>query len=172
MKKIINGHLYDTDMAVQVAQNTKHLEGIESPTGERCDMIETLYREIVLKPGLLLSDARKKQSWGGYTWIDENIDHSRGAFFMVAGLGWSGTDSASVRPMYDEEARSWFERHHGGDVDLYVKFFGTPSSCLPSYQKETEREHELRMKDDEIDELRKELDELKQKLNGDRHDEY
>lgn len=162
MKKIIDGHLYDTDTAVQVAQHVRRLNGAASPTGGRCDMTETLYREIVLKPGITLSDARKKQSWGGYTWIDENIDHSRGAFFIVVGFGWSGFDSASVRLITDKEARCWFERHHGDNVDLYIKFFGAPSSCLPSYQEETTREHELRVKDDEIDRLRKEIEELKQ----------
>lgn len=161
MQKIIEGHLYDTDLAKEVADNKDWLEPAESPTGGRCQVTETLYREIALKPGVDISAARKKTSWGGYTWDDDKIDRGNGAFFLVIGFGWRGNDSASLRPLTEEQARRWFERYHGDEVDKYRRVFGTPSTCLPEYREETEREHELREKEDQIEKLRKELADAK-----------
>lgn len=150
MRKIIGGHLYDTDLAKEAADNSEYLDSAKSPTGDRCMVTETLYREIALKPGVSLSEARKKTSWGGFTWDDDKIDYGNGAFFLVAGFGWNGRDSATIRPMTDDQARRWFERYHGDDVDRYERLFGAPSTCLPEYRKETELENEL-------EKLRKEL---------------
>lgn len=150
MQKIIEGHLYDTDLAKRVADNTDWLEPMQSPTGGRCRVVEALYREIALKPGVSLPEARRKSDWGGYTWDDDKIDYGNGAFFLVVGFGWCGNDSATLRPLTEEQARRWFERYHGDEVDGYRRIFGAPSTCLPGYREETEREGEL-------EKLRKEL---------------
>ena len=157
MQKIIEGHLYDTDLAKEVADNTKWLEAPESPTGGRCKVTETLYREIALKPGVDISAARKKSSWGGYLWDDTQIDYGSGAFFLVVGFGWGGSESATFHPMSEAQAKRWFERYHGDEVDKYRRVFGAPSTCLPEYREETERERELHEKEDELEKLRKEL---------------
>lgn len=157
MQKIIDGHLYDTDLAREVADNSEWLEPMKSPTGGRCKVTETLYREIALKPGVSLSEARKKTSWGGFTWDDDKIDRGNGAFFLIIGFGWSGSDASAVHPMTEEQAKRWFERYHGDEVDKYRRIFGAPSTCLPEYREETEREHELREKEDQIAKLREEL---------------
>lgn len=157
MQKIIDGHLYDTDLAREVADNSEYLDPTKSPTGGRCKVTETLYREIALKPGVALSEARKKTSWGGYTWDDDKIDYGNGAFFLVVGFGWSGNDASAVHPVTEEQAKRWFERYHGDNVEKYRKIFGAPTTCLPEYREETEREHELREREDELQKLRKEL---------------
>ena len=157
MQKIIGGHLYDTDLAREVTDNSECLGPDKSPTGGRCKVTETLYREIALKPGASLSEARKKTSWGGYTWDDDKIDYGNGAFFLVVGFGWSGNDASTVHPLTEEAARRWFERYHGDNVEKYRRVFGAPTTCLPEYREETEREHELREREDELQKLRKEL---------------
>lgn len=160
MQKIIDGHLYDTDLAREVADNSEWLGPDKSPTGGRCKVTETLYREIALKPGVSLSEARKKTSWGGYTWDDDKIDYGNGAFFLVSGFGWSG-NASTVRPLTEEAARRWFERYHGDNVEKYRRVFGAPTTCLPEYREETEREHELREREDELKRLREELETVK-----------
>ena len=172
MQKIIDGHLYDTDLAREVADNSEYLDPAKSPTGGRCKVTEKLYREIALKPGVSLSEARRKTSWGGFTWDDDKIDYGNGAFFLVVGFGWSGSDSATVHPLTEDQAKRWFERYHGDNVEKYRKVFGAPSTCLPEYREETEREHELREREDELKKLREELetveadrDNLKEKLS-------
>ena len=162
MQKIIDGHLYDTDLAREVADNSEWLEPMKSPTGGRCKVTETLYREIALKPGVSLSEARKKTSWGGFTWDDDKIDYGTGSFFLVSGFGWSGNDASTVHPLTEEQARRWFERYHGDNVQKYRQVFGAPSTCLPEYREETDRERELRERDDELKKLRDELAAAKQ----------
>lgn len=157
MQKIIDGHLYDTELAREVANNSEYLDPGRSPTGGRCKVTETLYREIALKPGANLSEARKKTSWGGWAWDDDKIDSGNGAFFLVVGIGWGGSDTSAVHPMTEDEAKRWFERYHGDNVEKYRRVFGAPSTCLPEYREETEREHELREREDEIKKLRDEL---------------
>lgn len=157
MKQIIEGHMYDTDLARMVANNYKWLEPDKSPTGGLCKVTETLYRELALKPGVSLSEARKKTSWGGFTWDDNKIDKGNGSFFLVISIGWDNYDSAAVHPLTKDQAKRWFERHHGDNVETYVELFGEPSTCLQGYQEETQRERELRERDNEITKLREEL---------------
>lgn len=157
MQKIIDGHLYDTDLAREVADNSEWLGPDKSPTGGRCKVTETLYREIALKPGVALSEARKKTSWGGYTWDDDKIDYGNGAFFLVVGFGWSGNDASAVHPLSEDQAKRWFERYHGDNVEKYRRVFGAPTTCLPEYREETDRERELSEREDELKKLRDEL---------------
>lgn len=161
MQKIIDGHLYDTDLAREVADNSEWLGPDKSPTGGRCKVTETLYREIALKPGVSLSEARKKTSWGGFTWDDDKIDYGNGTFFLVVGFGWSENDASAVHPMTEEQAKRWFEHYHGDNVEKYRKIFGAPTTCLPEYREETQREHELRVREDELKNLRGELETVK-----------
>lgn len=157
MKQIINGHLYDTDLAKAVADSSEWIGPEKSPTGSKCKVTETLYREIALKQGVRISDARKKTSWGGYVWDDDKIDCRTGAFFLVVGIGWYGSDASVVRPLTEDQAKSWFERHHGDEVDKYTAVFGEPTSCVPEYREETEREKEIRKRENEIETLKNEL---------------
>ena len=150
MKKIIDGHLYDTDLAKEVGSDSKWLDGDRSPTGGQCNVRETLYREIALKQGVDISQARKKTSWGGFPWGDDRIDPGRGAFFLVVGFGWCESDSSAIYPMTEDQARRWFERSHGDEVETYRRVFGDPSTCLPGYREETSREQELRSLRDEL----------------------
>lgn len=164
MQMIIDGRLYDTDLAREVADNSEWLGPCRSPTGGRCKVTETLYREIALKPGVSLSEARSRTSWGGYVWDDDKIDHRKGAFFLVVRIGWSGNDSSAVRPVTEDQAKSWFERYHGDEVDKYRCTFGAPSTCLPGYQEETERERELRDRESELRDRESELARLRDEL--------
>ena len=157
MKQIINGHLYDTDLARSVADSFEWIGPEKSPTGDKCRVMEILYREIALKQGVRVSDARKKTSWGGYVWDDDKLDWRSGAFFLVTGFGWCGSEAATVHPLTEDQAKAWFERHHGDEVDKYTCVFGEPTSCVPEYREETEREKETRKRENEIEALKSEL---------------
>ena len=76
MKKIVDGRVYDTDMAATVA--TWSEEGCVA--GVKVNVSVRLNRKYVLKEGVAPEDALKVSSWGGVSTDSEKVDKTRGEF--------------------------------------------------------------------------------------------
>lgn len=159
MKRIVNGKLYDTALATEVASESIDIN-VAVALGVKASVCRKLYREVVLKPGALLADARTKTSWGLDTWNFDAIDTRRGGFFYVVSCGWT---EQTLTPVDERSARRWFEEHFGSDVETYEKYFGTPQTALKGGQDLTGFEVQIRERDTELAQLRKEIEELKQR---------
>lgn len=102
MKKVIKGHVYDTDKATQIAywDNTY-------PTNDLNFCKETLYRT---KSGLYFVHGEG----GALSRYAEPCD----------GNGWQSGEL--IRPISVSDARAWAEEHMDGDA--YIAAFGDPDS--------------------------------------------
>ena len=124
MKKIVNGRVYDTDMAATVT--TWNEEGCVA--GARVKVSVRLNRKYVLREGVAPEDALKVSSWGGVSADGEKIDRTRGEFFLSFEIGSWDEESKRITPITDDEAKSIVEKRCS--FEEYVRWFGDPRGLV------------------------------------------
>lgn len=120
MKKVVNGQVYDTDMAASVAswKEESHVAGVKVAVSVR------LNRKYVLKEGVSPDEALKVSSWGGVSADREKIDEAKGEFFLSFETSSWDEESERIVPVSDEQAKEIVEKRCS--FDDYVKLFGDP----------------------------------------------
>ena len=118
MKKIVNGHLYDTQEAIVVCSwnETTTMFGVE------VEARFSLCREKVAEKPM---DGLKLSTWGSVSDYDVEKDASKGDFFLATQVGGL-YGPCRIRPLDVDEARRVYEEH-ADDFDLedrYRKYFG------------------------------------------------
>ena len=123
MKKVVNGQVYDTDMAESVAswKEESHVAGVKVTVGVK------LNRKYVLKEGVAPEEALKVSTWGIST-DREKIDKTRGEFFLSFETGSWDEESKRIVPVSDDEAKQIVEKRCS--FDDYVKLFGDPRGIV------------------------------------------
>lgn len=124
MKKVVNGRVYDTDMAAIVARwdEEAHVAGVRVKVGVR------LNRKYVLKEGVAPEDALTVSSWGGVSTDSEKVDKTRGEFFLSFETGAWDEESKRIVPVSDDEAKQIVEKRCS--FDEYVGWFGDPRGLV------------------------------------------
>lgn len=120
MKKIVNGKVYDTDMAAPVTGWTE--EGLVA--GVKVKVSVTLNRQHALKDGAEPEDALTMHDWGGVSVSSEQVDKAKGEFFLSFETGSWDEESKRVVPLTDDEAKRIVEARC--PFDKYVDLFGDP----------------------------------------------
>lgn len=124
MKKVVNGRVYDTDMAASVT--SWHEE--TNVAGVRVKVSVRLNRKYVLKEGVAPEDALKVSSWGGVSTDSEKVDTTRGEFFLSFETGSWDEESKRIVPVSDDEAKSIVEKRCS--FEEYVRWFGDPRGLV------------------------------------------
>lgn len=124
MKKVVNGRVYDTDMAASVTTWNEE----SCVAGVKVKVSVRLNRKYVLKEGVAPEDALKVSSWGGVSADSEKIDRTRGEFFLSFETGSWDEESKRVVPVSDDEAKSIVERRCS--FEEYVRWFGDPRGLV------------------------------------------
>lgn len=124
MKKVVNGRVYDTDMAATVTswKEESHVAGVKVTVSVR------LNRKYVLKEGVAPEDALKVSSWGGVSTDGEKVDKTRGEFFMSFETGSWDEESKRIVPVSDDEAKEIVEKRCS--FEEYVRWFGDPRGLV------------------------------------------
>lgn len=124
MKKVVNGQVYDTDMAATVTMwdEETHVAGVRVKVSVR------LNRKYVLKEGVAPEDALKVSSWGGVSADSEKVDKTRGEFFLSFEAGSWDEESKRIVPVSDDEAKSIVEKRCS--FEEYVGWFGDPRGIV------------------------------------------
>lgn len=125
MKKIVNGRVYDTDMAATVTTWNEN----SYVAGVKVAVIVKLNRKYVLKEGVAPEDALKVTSWGGVSADSEKLDKTRGEFFLSFETGsWYDEESKRIVPVSDDQAKEIVEKRCS--FDEYVNWFGDPRGLI------------------------------------------
>ena len=124
MKKVVNGRVYDTDMAESVTSwyEETHVAGVRVKVSVR------LNRKYVLKEGVAPEDALKVSSWGGVSTDSEKVDKTRGEFFLSFETGSWDEESKRIVPVSDDEAKQIVEKRCS--FEEYVRWFGDPRGLV------------------------------------------
>ena len=124
MKKVVNGRVYDTDMAATVTswKEESHVAGVKVTVSVR------LNRKYVLKEGVAPEDALKVSSWGGVSTDGEKVDKTRGEFFLSFETGSWDEESKRIVPVSDDEAKEIVEKRCS--FEEYVRWFGDPRGLV------------------------------------------
>ena len=124
MKKVVNGRVYDTDMAATVTswKEESHVAGVKVTVSVR------LNRKYVLKEGVAPEDALKVTSWGGVSTDGEKVDKTRGEFFLSFETGSWDEESKRIVPVSDDEAKEIVEKRCS--FEEYVRLFGDPRGLV------------------------------------------
>lgn len=124
MKKIVDGRVYDTDMAALVAvwKEESCVAGVMLTTSVK------LYRKYVPKEGVAPEAALKVYPWGGVSADSEKVDTTRGEFFLSFETGSWDEESKRVVPVSDNQAKSIVEKRCS--FDDYIKLFGDPRGLV------------------------------------------
>lgn len=119
MKKVVNGQVYDTEMADIVASWHKEscVAGVKVKVGVK------LNRKYVLKEGVAPEDALKVSSWG-VSADREKIDKAKGEFFLSFETSSWEEESKRIVPVSDDQAKAIVEKRCS--FDEYVSLFGDP----------------------------------------------
>lgn len=120
MKKVVNGQVYDTEMASRVTswKEESCVAGVKVTAGI------TLNRKYVLKEGVAPEDAIQVTSWGGISVDIEKIDQTKGEFFLSIESGSWAEESRRIVPITDDQAKQIVEKR--GSFEDYVRWFGDP----------------------------------------------
>ena len=124
MKKIVNGKVYDTDMATPVVKWSEET----NVSGITVKVIITLNRAYYPKDGVAPEDALKVYSWGGISVDTDKIDTTKGKFFLSYDIGSYDESSKRTVPISDAEAKSIVEERCS--FDTYVRLFGDPRGLV------------------------------------------
>jgi hypothetical protein len=126
MKKVVNGQVYDTNMAASVVswKEESHVAGVKVTA----DI--TLNRKYVLKDGVAPEGAMKVSSWGGVSADHEKIDKAKGEFFLSFETGSWNEESRRIVPVSEEQAKEIVEKRCS--FDDYVSLFGDPRGIVVS----------------------------------------
>lgn len=124
MKKVVNGQVYDTDMAATVTswKEESHVAGVKVTVSVR------LNRKYVLKEGVAPEDALKVTSWGGVSTDGEKVDKTRGEFFLSFETGSWDEESKRIVPVSYDEAKEIVEKRCS--FEEYVRWFGDPRGLV------------------------------------------
>lgn len=124
MKKVVNGKVYDTDMAATVTSWNEEscVAGIKVKVGVK------LNRKYVLKEGVAPEDALKISSWGGVSTDRAKVDNAKGEFFLSYETGPWDEMSKRIVPVSDDQAKEIVERRCS--FDEYVSLFGDPRGLV------------------------------------------
>ena len=124
MKKVVNGRVYDTDMATSVVMwyEETHVSGIT------VKVRITLNRAYSPKDGVAPEDALKVYSWGGISVDTDKVDTTKGKFFLSYDIGSYDESSKRIVPISDAEAKSIVEERCS--FDEYVRLFGDPRGLV------------------------------------------
>lgn len=124
MKKVVNGKVYDTDMAATVTSWNEEscVAGIKVKVGIM------LNRKYVLKEGVAPEDALRVSSWGGVSTDTEKLDKAKGEFFLSYDTGSWDEESKRIVPVSDEQAKEIVEKRCS--FDEYVSLFGDPRGVV------------------------------------------
>jgi beta-lactamase class A len=120
MKKVVNGQVYDTDMAATVTswKEESQLSGVKVTANI------TLNRKYVLKDGVTPDEALEVTSWGGISVNSNKIDQTRGEFFLSIKSGSWDEEANRIIPVSDDQAKEIVEKR--GSFEDYVRWFGDP----------------------------------------------
>lgn len=124
MKKIVNGKVYDTDMATQVVWWSEEA----NVSGITVKVKITLNRAYYPKDGVDPEDAIKVYSWGGVSVDTDKVDMTKGEFFLSYDIGSCDESSKRIVPISDAEAKSIVEERCS--FDEYVRLFGDPRGLV------------------------------------------
>lgn len=124
MKKVVNGRVYDTDMAATVTTWTEE----SCVAGVRVKVSVGLNRKYDLKEGVAPEDALTVSSWGGVSADSEKVDRARGEFFLSFETGSWDEESKRVVPVSDDEAKAIVEKRCS--FEEYVRWFGDPRGLV------------------------------------------
>ena len=124
MKKVVNGRVYDTDMAATVTTWKEESRVV----GVNVTVRVKLNRKYALKEGVAPEDALKVSSWGGVSVDSEKVDTTRGEFFLSFEAGSWDEESKRIVPVSDGEAKSIVEKRCS--FEEYVGWFGDPRGLV------------------------------------------
>ena len=159
MKKVVNGQVYDTDMAdiVTAWDEESYVAGIKVKVSIK------LYRKHVLKEGVAPEDALKVSSWGVST-DREKVDKAKGEFFLSYESGAWNEESKRIVPVSDEQAKEIVEKRCS--FDEYVSLFGDPRGTIVSPEAVKNAVKKQRMDDyEEKLQIEKERDTAKSRIS-------
>ena len=124
MKKIVNGRVYDTDMAATVTTWNEE----SCVAGVKVKVSVRLNRVYVLKEGVAPEDALRVSSWGGISTDTEKVDTTRGEFFLSFETGSWDEESKRIVPVSDDQAKEIVEKRCS--FEEYVRWFGDPRGLV------------------------------------------
>jgi hypothetical protein len=160
MKKVVNGQVYDTDMAASVFswKEESHVAGV------KVTVSVTLNRKYVLKDGVAPEEAMKVSSWGGVSMDSEKVDTTRGEFFLSFETGSWNEESKRVVPITDDQAKQIVEKR--GSFEDYVQWFGDPRGLVLTPDAVKKAVEKQRMHDyEEQSKIVRECDEAKARIS-------
>ena len=153
MKKVVNGQVYDTDMAACVIGWYEETR----VAGVTVKVAVKLNRKYVLKEGVAPEDALKVSSWGGVSTDREKVDKTRGEFFLSFETGSWDEESKRIVPVSDGEAKQIVEKRCS--FDEYVSWFGDPRGIVVTPEAVRKAVEQQRSRDyDEKSQVVKERD--------------
>lgn len=120
MKKVVNGQVYDTDMASHVTSWKEEI----CVAGVKVTVSITLNRKYVLKEGVAPEDAIQVTSWGSISVDSKKIDQTKGEFFLSIESGSWHEEAKRIVPITDDQAKQIVEKR--GSFEDYVRWFGDP----------------------------------------------
>lgn len=123
MKKVVNGRVYDTNMAETVTswKEESHVAGV------KVTVSIALNRKYTLKDGVTPDDALKVSVWGVSTDRDK-IDKAKGEFFLSFETGSWDEETKRIVPVSDGQAKKIVEERCS--FDEYVSLFGDPRGVI------------------------------------------
>lgn len=131
MKKVVNGKVYDTEMAEAVVswKEESHVAGVKAKA------TVTLMRNYVLKEGVSPDDAITVKSWGGISVDRTKIDWTSGELFLSIEAGLWAEESKRIVPVTEDQAKRIVEKRCS--FEDYVRWFGDPRglSVTPDFVK-------------------------------------
>lgn len=159
MKKVVNGHVYDVNMAAPVVR----WEEISHMAGLTIKVEVKLNRKYVLKEGVAPENAIKVHPWGTSTDYDK-IDKTKGEFFLSYEADSWGEESKRIEPITDDQAKNIVEKKCS--FETYVKLFGDPRGLVVTPEAvdnavEQQRSHDY----EEIRQAKKERDVAKARVS-------
>ena len=124
MKKVVDGKVYDTDMAASVTtwKEESYVSGVKVTVSVR------LNRKYVLKEGVAPEEALKVSSWGGVSTDSKKVDKTRGEFFLSFETGSWDEETKRIVPVSDDEAKRIVEKRCS--FEDYVSWFGDPRGIV------------------------------------------
>lgn len=160
MKKVVNGQVYDTDMADAVAswKEENHVAGV------KVAVYVKLHRKHVLKKGVAPEEATKVSSWGSVSTVPEKIDKAKGEFFLSFETGSWDEESKRIVPVSDEQAKEIVEKRCS--FDDYVSLFGDPRGVVLTVDAVKKAVEQQRMRDrEEKSQVVSDLDTAKERVS-------
>lgn len=159
MKKVVNGKVYDTDLASAVTTWTEE----DHVAGVKVKVSVTLNRKYVLKDGVKPEDALEVRSWG--TSVNrEKVDKAKGEFFLSFETGVWSEEARRIVPVTDAQAKEIVEKRCS--FEDYVSLFGDPCGVVvtPAYVKKAVAEQHSQDYEEKL-QVVKERDEAKARIS-------